>query len=86
LGRLDLSGARDPAAGWKPLFPAWSASGCGTARTRTATAFDSIIESDRQEGKRLRVDGTLFSFINGHVIFGSATLGDLERLIDTAVE
>lgn len=39
--------------------------------------FKSVIESDRQEGNRLDVDGTPFFFINGHALSGAVGLADL---------
>ena len=48
--------------------------------------FKAQVESDRQEGSRLGVDGTPFFFINGHAISGSVSLVDFKRLIDAALK
>jgi protein-disulfide isomerase len=48
--------------------------------------FKPQVESDRQEGNRLGVDGTPFFFINGHAISGGASLEDFKRLIDAALK
>jgi protein-disulfide isomerase len=48
--------------------------------------FKSLIDSDRQEGNRLGVDGTPFFFINGHAISGAISLADFKRLIDSALK
>jgi len=47
--------------------------------------FKPQVESDRQEGNRLGVDGTPFFFINGHAISGGANLQDFKHLIDAAI-
>jgi len=48
--------------------------------------FKSAVESDRQEGNRLGVDGTPFFFINGHAISGGVGLADFKKLIDAALK
>jgi len=48
--------------------------------------FKPQVESDRQEGNRLGVDGTPFFFINGHAISGGASLQDFKHLIDAALK
>jgi predicted DsbA family dithiol-disulfide isomerase len=48
--------------------------------------FKPQVESDRQEGNRLGVDGTPFFFINGHAISGGASLPDFKHLIDAALK
>ena len=48
--------------------------------------FKPQVESDRQEGNRLGVDGTPFFFINGHAISGGADLADFKKLIDAALK
>jgi protein-disulfide isomerase len=48
--------------------------------------FKSVVDSDRQEGNRLGVDGTPFFFINGHAISGAVGLADFKRLIDAAIK
>lgn len=48
--------------------------------------FKSAVESDRQEGNRLGVDGTPFFFINGHAISGAVDLPEFKRLIDAALK
>jgi protein-disulfide isomerase len=48
--------------------------------------FKSIVDSDRQEGNRLGVDGTPFFFINGHAISGAVGLADFTKLIDAALK
>jgi protein-disulfide isomerase len=48
--------------------------------------FKPQVESDRQEGNRLGVDGTPFFFINGHAISGGADLQSFKHLIDAALK
>jgi protein-disulfide isomerase len=48
--------------------------------------FKPQVESDRQEGNRLGVDGTPFFFINGHAISGGADLPSFKHLIDAALK
>jgi protein-disulfide isomerase len=48
--------------------------------------FNPQVESDRQEGNRLGVDGTPFFFINGHAISGGADLQSFKHLIDAALK
>jgi len=48
--------------------------------------FKSVVESDRQEGNRLGVDGTPFFFINGHAINGAVELPTFKKLIDAALK
>jgi protein-disulfide isomerase len=48
--------------------------------------FKAAVESDRQEGNRLGIDGTPFFFINGHGISGAVSLADFKRLIDAALK
>jgi protein-disulfide isomerase len=48
--------------------------------------FRAAVESDRQEGDRLGVDGTPFFFINGHSISGAVSLADFKKLIDVALK
>jgi protein-disulfide isomerase len=48
--------------------------------------FKPVVESDRQEGNRLGVDGTPFFFINGHALSGAVGLADFKKLIDAALK
>ena len=48
--------------------------------------FKPQVESDRQEGNHLGVDGTPFFFINGHAISGGADLQSFKHLIDAALK
>jgi protein-disulfide isomerase len=48
--------------------------------------FKPQVESDRQEGNRLGVDGTPFFFINDHAISGGADLPAFKHLIDAALK
>jgi protein-disulfide isomerase len=48
--------------------------------------FKAAVESDRQEGNRLGVDGTPFFFINGHAISGGVDLANFKKLIDAAMK
>jgi protein-disulfide isomerase len=48
--------------------------------------FKPTVESDRQEGNRLGVDGTPFFFINGHAISGAVDLPTFKQLIDSALK
>jgi protein-disulfide isomerase len=48
--------------------------------------FKPAVESDRQEGNRLGVDGTPFFFINGHAISGAVGLPEFKQLIDAALK
>ena len=48
--------------------------------------FKPQVESDRQEGNRLGVDGTPYFFINGHAISGGVNLQDFKHLVDAALK
>jgi protein-disulfide isomerase len=48
--------------------------------------FKSQVDTDRQEGNRLGVDGTPFFFINGHAISGAVGLPEFKQLIDAALK
>ena len=48
--------------------------------------FKSQVDTDRQEGDRLGVDGTPFFFINGHAISGALDLPTFKKLIDAALK
>jgi protein-disulfide isomerase len=48
--------------------------------------FKSQVDSDRQEGNRLGVDGTPFFFINGHAINGAVGLPEFKQLIDVVLK
>ena len=48
--------------------------------------FKKVVDTDRQEGNRLGVDGTPYFFINGHGVSGALSLPEFKRLIDAALK
>lgn len=48
--------------------------------------FKSQVDSDRQEGDRLGVDGTPYFFINGHGMAGATDFAEFKQLIETALK
>lgn len=44
--------------------------------------FKAQVDADRQEGRRLGLDGTPFFFINGHALSGAGTFAEFKQVID----